>query len=437
MNNMKKNSFVAFLNKENVRTAIALILSLILLIAYYDHVFTKRGGDNGSLMFEHNTYDSYTLQAMKWREGQIAIIESDVENYQEEVNKYAYLELAIYEDNYYLSFPPVPAIPMLFLSFIFGSNTPSNFVSFMYGLGTFVFIFLLAKRFNLKNDSSLILAMFVTVGSSLFNLTLSGSVWFMAQSLAMCLTAAAFYCVFSKPKWCWYLSMFLLALAVGCRPFQVLYFPLLIYIIFKKYNFKILRTWTYFISPAVVAFCYMVYNYIRFDSIFEFGHNYLPEFATQKEDGQFALSYIKSNVDALIKEMPKVTSNGLEYSKFGFCFYISSVIFILFAAAVVYRLVRDSYTAIRTNRKFDVDCDRIGASIILVAIAIHIFLVLLHGSQGAYQFGARYMVDCVPACALGVLLCGRSFLERFKIPAAMLCIFGILLNYIGSLSVIV
>lgn len=423
-------------HNSKIRTAIVLVLSLLLLFAYYDHVFEKRSGEGDNLMFAHNGYDSYTLQAMKWRDGQIAIIESDVENYDEQVQKYAYLELAIYEDSYYLSFPPFPAVPMLLLSFIFGYDTPSNFVSFLCGMLLFAFSFLLAKRFKVKDDTALILAMFVTVGSAIFNLTLSGSVWFIAQSMAMCLTMAAFYLVFSDRKWCVYLSMFLLALAVGCRPFQVFYFPLLIYIIFKKHNFKILRTWTYFIAPGIVAFAYMAYNYIRFDSIFEFGHNYLPEFASQKENGQFSLAYVKSNFQSLVKEMPEFTSEGLQYNKYGFCFYLSCVIFILLAGAILYRVGKDVYLKV-AHKKIEHDCDRISVVIILIAIFVHIFLVLMHGSPGGYQFGARYIADCVPAAMLCILLCGKEFAERFKVPAAMLLTYGVVLNYIGAISVIV
>lgn len=376
------------LRDGRIRTTVVLVLSLILLFAYYDFIFEKRSGEGDNLMFAHNGYDSYTLQAIKWRDGQIAIIENDAENYDEQVQKYAYLELAIYEDNYYLSFPPFPAVPMLLLSFIFGYDTPSNFVSCLCGMLLFAFSFLLAKRFKVKDDTALILA------------------------------------------------MFLLALAVGCRPFQVFYFPFLIYVIFKKHNFKILRTWKYFIAPGVVAFAYMAYNYVRFHNIFEFGHNYLPEFASQKENGQFSLAYVKSNFQSLVKDMPEFTSEGFAFSKYGFCFYLSSVIFILLAGAVLYRICKDVSVKIQHKQR-DCECDRSGIIIILMATLVHIFLVLMHGSPGGYQFGARYIADCVPAAMLCVLLCGKEFSERFKVPAAMLLTYGVVINYIGAISVII
>ena len=156
----------------------------------------------------------------------------------------------------------------------------------------------------------------------------------------------------------------------------------------------------------------------------------------KRKNGQFSLAYVKSNFQSLVKDMPEFTSQGLSYSKYGFCFYLSSVIFILLAGAILYRIGKDVYVKIM-RKKMDAECDRIGIVIILMAILTHIFLVLMHGSPGGYQFGARYIADCVPAAMLCILLCGKEFAERFKVPAAMLLIYGVVLNYIGAISVIV
>ena len=36
-------------------------------------------------------------------------------------------------------------------------------------------------------------------------------------------------------------------------------------------------------------------NYARFDNPFQFGHDYLPEFAVEKENGQFSPAYLAEN----------------------------------------------------------------------------------------------------------------------------------------------
>ena len=66
-------------------------------------------------LFVHAVHDSFTLMALSWRQGSLSLINGE---------NYAYLELAIYNGQYYVSFPSVPALIMLPLTFIFGENTP-------------------------------------------------------------------------------------------------------------------------------------------------------------------------------------------------------------------------------------------------------------------------------------------------------------------------
>ena len=60
-------------------------------------------------------YNSYTRQALAWREGR-TYLEEDV----------PHLELAIRSGRYYVSFPPVPSVPLYFLSFLFGAASPTG-----------------------------------------------------------------------------------------------------------------------------------------------------------------------------------------------------------------------------------------------------------------------------------------------------------------------
>ena len=69
-------------------------------------------------LFEHSAHDSYTLQAMRWREGHIALAQD-----------YDWLELAYYDGGIYVSFPPFPTVPMLLLTFLFPGDTMLMVVS--------------------------------------------------------------------------------------------------------------------------------------------------------------------------------------------------------------------------------------------------------------------------------------------------------------------
>ena len=81
-------------------------------------------------------------------------------------------------------------------------------------------------------------------------------------------------------------------LAVGCRPFYLLMTPFFIYLSIQKKH-SIIKTiifWGFGLAPMGVFLT--VYNYIRFDSIFEFGHNYLPVYSQGFK--QFDIKYLKN-----------------------------------------------------------------------------------------------------------------------------------------------
>ena len=72
----------------------ALMLVLLLLILHFA---------SGTPVLAPSAYNSYTLQALAWRRG-LTYLQQDV----------PHLELAIKDGLYFVSFPPVPSIPLYF-----------------------------------------------------------------------------------------------------------------------------------------------------------------------------------------------------------------------------------------------------------------------------------------------------------------------------------
>lgn len=71
----------------------------------------------GGTLLAHCPWDSYTLQAQAWLDGRTDLGQ-DI----------SYLELAIYNGKYYVSFPPFPSAVMLPFVLIFGTDTPNNLI---------------------------------------------------------------------------------------------------------------------------------------------------------------------------------------------------------------------------------------------------------------------------------------------------------------------
>ncbi len=488
---------------ENVKTAILTAVSSILFFMMILGIFNKAGS---KAWLEHNPFDSYTLQAMAWRRGEakldknyphleLAIINRPWLETHDKNDYMAYRETFgdvnapiehVEGNEYYVSFPPVPSVPMLLVSFFTGSKTPDNLFSILYVTGAFALAILICRRLGYGCIASLCGAILSCAASGAVFLAANkypGGPWFAAQTMAMLFTMAAFYTMLSKGKAGMYLSFAFLALAVGCRPFQIVYFILLAYAAAKKHDFKVLKTWRYYIAPAVIGGSYMWYNYVRFGSIFEFGHNYLPEFM-RTEYSKFALENVKGNIKPYFSTFPWYKDGQLDFTRFGFAFYVSNVIFILCglalvlgAAYVIIRLIRErreggsdapgTMQLPELEQSFGVrkrsvfrDTYIVEALILVVTGSIELFLLLMHRTAGGWQFGMRYTVDIVPAALLLLGYCLRPFFVKSEIAekadadsgarrigtrfiygakgavimlAALLILFGLWLNIHGSI----
>ncbi|MBE7091677.1 MAG: hypothetical protein E7365_00645 [Clostridiales bacterium] len=372
-------------------------------------------------ILEHNVYDSYTRQALAWREGRTYLNDNP--------ESIKYLELAIYEGKYYVSFPPVPSIIEYFLTFIFGNNTPNQLMLYIYTLISCIALTVLFyKKYNLF--LSVILGLLASLGTNIISLVAFGGVWHEAQCLSFMLCSLAVLFIKSDKKILNGISLFCASLAVGCRPFTVIFIPFLLYELYKKnisnsseknikekiiyFKFFI----PYLIAPALVAFSLMFYNVIRFDNPFEFGHNYLPEF-TSVEEGQFNLSYLIPNLKQAFKLPFEFEPEfKLNINKF------SANIFYIFNPIIAVFFYYNIKAIIKNLKTYDL--------MWLFAVITFIFATCMHRTLGGFQFGARYFIDLIPYLALYIM--GKNINKWGIIVLTFICIFAVSLNIYGAFS---
>ncbi len=371
----------------------------VFLILYFLLLYTIKADVLG-----FGTYDSYTLQALAWRNGHVSLPEN-----------YAWLEIAEYQGKFFLSFPPVPSIPMLLLTFIFGETPPSLIAMMIYTVASYFLAYGIAIRLGNDDMESALWAFFLIVGSSYLCISLFGWVWFMAQALSFALSLATIYCLLSDKRFSHGVGLITFALAVGCRPFQVVYLPLILFIVWKKnkqssWQQTLKRIIPTLIIPACIALSYGLYNYVRFDNPFEFGHTYLPEF---QAEAQFGLQYVPDHLRVLFTVFPTWENGQLTFPFFnGFAFYIANPIFII----LLIRFIREP-----ERKAFD--------WVLLGFIALHFFLLMCHRTLGGWQFGTRYLIDLLPAV---FLLCVR-YKQKWTWYEFIIVLFSIALNVYGSL----
>ncbi len=360
-------------------------------------------------------YPSYLLQAQAWLRGETAL-DGD----------YPYLELAIYNGRYYVSFPPVPAIPMLLYTLLFGDDVPGGLFQKIYIAAACLLILseLLRER-RMPWSHCIAWAIFICFASAMLPVTLVGGVWYEAQTLAFLFCVGAVIAIRrSHPT----IACLLYALAVGCRPFSVCLGPVLLALYLEKNRHSGARTILRSLAPGIlaglaVAACYGAYNYIRFGNPFEFGHNYLPEF-TRSTHGQLSLAYVMNNLQTLFLGSPfslcNECSSGacISINQFGFSMFLSCPIL---ACSVVW-LVQDILLRRMTAVKWTA----------LAMALVNILLLLMHRTLGGYQFGARYALELVPLSLVCLLEQDRRSLARWE---AVLMSFGLIFNLIGGILV--
>lgn len=404
-------------DKEYNKEWIYIIYLLLSLLALYVLIWSF----TGMWPFLKNDYNSYALQAKAWLEGRLDL-----------GRDYSYLEIAIFKGKYYVSFPPFPSYILLPFVAIFGVNTPDHLIGLISILLGGVYTFKLAKKLGRDNLSALFWSTFLLIGTNMVFVSVNGWVWFLAQNLSFTLSMMAIYYA-KEGKGGMALSLW--ACSVGCRPFQIIYLPILIAIIIMKWKeeeefsitTKIKENLIWAIGPIIIGGSYMILNYLRFGSVIEFGHNYLPEFL-EAESGQFSVHYLSTNLHNLFR-LPTIGEDlKFQFPKFdGVAFWIVSPIFLSYFIYVFYLVVIEK---IGRRNKIDYQI-QLG---LIVLMILHLLLIASHKTLGGWHFGNRYTNDLLPYLFYGLMLLipKKDLLEKAQYP---LCIYGIGVNLIGTIAV--
>lgn len=389
-----------------------IIVPLTLLV-----VFLAIAAFTGIWPWKDNPYNSYALQAEAWLEGRLDLGQD-----------YTWLELAIYEGKYFVSFPPFPSYVLLPFVIFFGVNTPDHIIALGITLIGAIYAVKLSKKFERQKHSILFWVLMLYLASGYLFIGMNGYVWFMAQSMSFTLSLMALYYALERKAG---LSLAFWACSVGCRPMLAVYGILLFYLLWKKEKENdgtitigkwIRKRWYCGIGCGCVALSYMMLNYVRFGNITEFGHNYLPEF-TRTTTGQFNLSYLATNIKNYLR-LPNMTENGgaLQfYTTDGMAFWLIAPLFITIIVAWLYALMKKR------------ERNRVVLFLLPLLVLIHFIIICCHKTLGGWQFGNRYLVDMFPYLFYGLLL-WKPEGERFRNGNVLIFVFGFAINLIGTVA---
>jgi hypothetical protein len=385
-----------------VRKHINIIVAIVLIVFGYILIHDLAGGT----LLQHAPHDSYTLQAKAWLNGDV---------YLRDGQNYGWLELAIFHGKYYVSFPPLPTVPMIPLVLIFGEDTPNNILVALYTIIAFIGVYAAFRIKKTDQTHSVFWAVLIIFATNMMEISTYGGVWLQAQTLNMALLVWGVYFAIKQKRT---MSLIMFALAVGCRPFSIWYIPVaLLYFLWTDEDLKIKNYIVPIFSALLIGAAYAWYNYIRFGNPIEFGHNYLPEF-TNSDNGQFHISYLWNNLRNIFMRPVKILPSGeLDFPMFdGFMFYVANPIFIVWLVRFIKDIIKKNITLPMVT--------------ICVGLVINLICLCLHKTFGGWGFGARYTLDLVPYVLFYLLLSGNN---RPNILTKALCGFGLLFNTYGML----
>ena len=226
-------------------------------------------------------------------------IEKTGSNYKDLTKKYFFLmDTSVYKDKIYLYFGITPVL-LFYLPFHLITNLYlyDNLLIFLLSCLSFIFYLLLinrillsiCKEFSIPSNIKILSIFLIGLCSLLPFIVIHSFIHQVAIITAHFLLIAAFYLLFqyinaknAKNEYIlvFFISLFL-CLCVGARPHYIIFIPVIFFvIIYLKYKESknincIIKTFLIFLIPCLVyGTIIALYNYIRFDSIFEFGWKY-------------------------------------------------------------------------------------------------------------------------------------------------------------------
>ncbi|MCL2378955.1 MAG: hypothetical protein FWC77_07500 [Defluviitaleaceae bacterium] len=378
-------------------------------------------------IFTHNWHFTFALQAHTWLQGQL-----NLQNY------YHHLEIAIFNDMYWISFPPLPSILMLpFAAFIGPYYTPDHLFALIVSLFVLMYAYKLALIQLKSRKYAIFFALFLCLATNYLHVALWGAVWHFAQNLAFLFMLMSVYYAVTPNKNHAPLSLFLFCCAMGCRPLQVIYAPLIVYLLYKRSGLTLSafekRLPLYGLPALALGGLFLGLNYARFGSIFEFGHNYLP-LSMYTPGGQFSIIHMPYNLRTMFfglpRQLPLLTP--IQQRDGAFAFWLASPIVISYAVYFFY--------SIKNRASYDKEFILVYLVLIPVLIGVHLLLLSAHKCNGGRQFGYRYTIDILVVLFFGLITLLSKFETRTDNTRIyrnlVLLIFGLAVNVMGTIDFI-
>jgi 4-amino-4-deoxy-L-arabinose transferase-like glycosyltransferase len=325
-------------------------------------------------------------------------------------------EIVPFHGNYYVVYPPMPAILLLPFVALFGTTVDQGLMSIFLACLAVAATWLMLKKTGVKGSKALWLTALFGFGTCFWFIASVGSAWYIEQvSAVLFLTLAIVLALYKKNP---LVIGVLLGFAFLSRLPVVLSFPFFLLLIYEQNSAwkPRLRQAAYFlIGLGIIVAVYELYNFGRWGVFSDLGYYLIPGIQQDPSftNGIFNLSYIPRHIYAIFFQGP-ILLDKFPYFKpnwMGLGLFFTTPAFIYIFKGPWNRLSK--YAAL--------------------AVVCILPILITHGTVGFTQFGYRFSLDFTPFL---MLLVAKGMRENLGWEEKVLIILSVLVNLWGVVSII-
>jgi hypothetical protein len=325
-------------------------------------------------------------------------------------------EIVPFKGNYYVVYPPMPAVLLLPFVAVFGTSFDQGLMSVLLACLGVTATWLMLKKTGANGNKALWLTTLFGFGTCFWFTAAVGSSWYIEHiSAVLFLTLAIILALYKKSP---FLTGLILGFAFLSRLPVILSFPFFLLLIYEQnsgWKPRLKQAAYFIIGLGILVGVYELYNFGRWGVFSDLGYTLIPGIQQDPSftNGIFNLSYIPRHIYAILFQGPILLNNFpyFEPNWMGLGLFFTTPAFIYIFKGPWNKLSK--YAAL--------------------AIVCILPILITHGTVGFTQFGYRFSLDFTPFL---MLLVAKGMSENLGWQEKALIILSVLVNLWGVVSII-
>lgn len=325
-------------------------------------------------------------------------------------------ELVNYHGNYYVVYPPMPAVLLIPFVAAFGTSFDQSLLSIILASLGVSATWLMLTKTGVNGRKALWLTALFGFGTCFWFIAAVGSSWYIEHiSAVLFLTSAIILALYKKRD-------FFVGLLLGCATLSriptILSFPFFLLLTYERNNawkprFK--EAIYFLLGLAIPVGLNALYNFARYGTFLDIGYYLIP--GIQQDPyfklGIFNIAYVPRHIYAIFFQGP-ILLDTFPYFKpswMGLGLFFTTPAFVYV---------------------FKGPWDKLSKKAALAVLFI-LPILITHGTVGFTQFGYRFSLDFTPFL---MLLTAKGMREKLGWPEKTLIVLSLLVSLWGVVSII-